>query len=163
MRESWHKGEREDRKWWRWVSTAHVLSWKMGAIYLALLEEDNHKLAFGVYKIQIKEIFRRSTVFWILSPKRMVAKKTVTMVNISYCSVSSFPGVQGGGHLSLSEIAQLWTSKCLIYSVSAGLRKRHHNRGGLNHRHFFPHSSGGWKSEIEMSANLVSLPLASDS
>ena len=42
----------------------------------------------------------------------------------------------------------------LSWSAWAAIVK-HHRLGGLNNRHLFSHSSGGWKSKIKASADLL--------
>lgn len=51
----------------------------------------------------------------------------------------------GGGHGGLS-----WVS---WFPRAAGTKN--HNLGGLNHSHLLPHSSGGWKCQVQVSAEVL--------
>lgn len=42
------------------------------------------------------------------------------------------------------------------FCVSSSCHNAYHRLGALNNKHLFPHSSGGQKSEIKVSAGLVS-------
>lgn len=42
-----------------------------------------------------------------------------------------------------------------LYSFSRANVAKYHKLGGLNNRSIFCHSSGGWKSDIKVSAGLV--------
>lgn len=109
--------------------------------------EHNHLLAFGIFKIQIK-ISRRSPVsgYW-LSRKYLQRK-----LKCGQHWLLLFPVVK----LSFSNSKALWTSKSLIYSVSAGLKIRYGRLGSVNNRYLFSRSPRGWKSEIKTSVWFLS-------